>query len=133
MRKTVFAGVATAVVALVVTQGTAAYADAGDTLHGGCGTNLTGVNGSYSGSEYELSVSQHADSTLSTATVSCWITVNGVEVHATRLTAGGFGLQAGELSVGFTAASTDVIQLCQQVVFLDGSTWNGGVASCSTL
>lgn len=132
-----------ATVAALVAQGTAANADPGDHLIGGC--NLVSVTsdpltaGQTDAIIAEVSASLEGSVTggPSFATVSCWISINGVEAHATRLNAGGFGVQVGELQTSYATTSTDVVALCQQVTFLDGSTWtaaDGNVGTdCTTL
>jgi hypothetical protein len=125
--KTARAAIVATVLTLVAAGTSSARADEGDQLKGGCGfdTNsqptLTG--GQNVGVMYEASVSLHASGLPSTATVSCWIEVNGVEAPGTRTSQSGNGVQEGEATLSFTASGNDQVQLCQQVTFADGSTW----------
>jgi len=139
-RNTLIAGAAS-IIAIVVGQGTAAQADTTDHLYGGCGLHVTLVStlspDRYSGEIFEASASLDATNSPTTASVSCWVEVNGVEAVNSRLNTGGFAFQEGEKSLAYTAGATDVVALCQQVTFLDGSTWtaaDGNVGTdCRTL
>lgn len=106
---------------------TAASADQGDTLRGGCGfntiDNATLTNGQSEGVIYVTASSQEASGVPSTATVSCWIDVNGLEQPGARLSVTGNGAIAGQQQISFTSADGDNIVECQQVTFADGSTW----------
>jgi hypothetical protein len=113
-RKTALGALAATAVALL-TPMTSASADQGDTLKGGCGVNANVI--------YVAAFSQEASGTPSTATVSCWIDVDGVEQPDTRLTSTANGLVAGERQIVYTAAESGVARVCQQVTFADGSTW----------
>lgn len=107
----------------------AASADQGDTLKGGCGSNTTEnsilTNGQNQGVIYVAALSQEATGLPSTATVSCWIDVNGVEQPGTRITSTGSGVIAGQQQISFSSVVGDVVVECQQVVFADGSIWTG--------
>lgn len=125
-RKTWIAGAATAVA--LVAQGTAAMADpGGDQLYGGCGLSVVPGNpvtpDRSNGTIYNVSAALDESGNPTTASVSCWVEVNGVEAPFTRINTGGFGVQEGSLSTAYTATATDTVSLCQQVSFLDGSTW----------
>lgn len=113
-RKTSLSVFAATVLAFV-TPITSASADQGDTLTGGCGAST--------GYIYVAAYSQEASGTPSTATVSCWIDVNGVEQPGTRLTVTGSGVIAGAAEIVYSSAEDDVVSECQQVTFADGSTW----------
>lgn len=126
MRKAVLG----AVVAMVVTATgatTAAHADQGDTLRGGCGfdTNQqdTLTNGQNQGFIYVLAESQEASGASSTATVDCWIDVNGYEQPGTRFSITGDGVIIGQQQISFSSVDGDTITECQRVTFADGSTW----------
>lgn len=111
----------------LMTPMTTASADQGDTFTGGCGfdTALQAylTNGSDIGNVYGTGVTQEANGTPSSATVSCWITVNGVEQPGTRLT---FRIPGdGYQQVSFSANSTDRVRECLVVWFDDGSLWSG--------
>jgi hypothetical protein len=112
----------------LVTPLTSATADQGDTLKGGCGFDTTqlshnATNGQNEGLIYAVALSQEASGTPSSATVSCWILVNGVEQPGYRLLETGTGLIAGEQQISFSAVDGDTITECQEVTFADGSTW----------
>ena len=115
--------------AVLIAPATSARADAGDTLHGGCGYTddfqNTVVDGQHAGVIYLSSVTLHASGLPSTATVSCWIEVDGVEAPNTRITETDTGVQTGERVISFTARDDQLNALCQQVTFADGSTWTG--------
>jgi hypothetical protein len=106
---------------------TSAGADQGDTLRGGCGfdasQDATVTNGQNVGVIYVTATSQEASGVPSTATVNCWMDVNGVEQPGTRITVTGNGAIAGQQQISFTAGDGDTITECQQVSFADGSTW----------
>lgn len=106
---------------------TAARADFGDTLKGGCGlttyNNATLIGGVNSGVIYNVSLSQEQNGTPSTADVECWVEVNGLMDIGTYIFTTGLGVQAGAKVTGFVAASSDAIAVCQRVTFHDGSTW----------
>ena len=127
MNKTTLIAIGAAVMPLVAATST--HADAGDTLRGGCLFNTTAnailTGGQNVGLIADLSVTQHADATPSSAIVSCWIEVNGVEAPGTRITTSGLGVQEGEALISFTASDVDVVAECQAVTFADGSTWTG--------
>lgn len=134
-RKTWIAGAAVAVA--VLAQGTAAQAATGDRIIGGCGiavAKATPVTGdSFNGTIYELSVSLDGSNSPINAKVNCWVEVNGVEAPFTHLNTGGFGLQEGMLQTAYTATATDAVSLCQQVSFLDGTTWTTPTTTCSAI
>jgi hypothetical protein len=138
MRKKLLIAAAAAATALVA-SGTAANADPGDQLIGGCGLTAAASDGANSGAIYNVSVSLEGTATNgpSFATVACWIDINGTEVHGTHLNTGGFGVQAGELGISYQVNPGDTVALCQQVTFLDGSTWtasDGNVGTdCTTI
>src|SRR4051812_3382670 len=104
MRRTILVAGAATVMA-VVGQGTAAQAATGDQLYGGCGIQVNMVStlapDRYDGEIFEGSLSLDGSNSPTTATVSCWVEVNGVEAHISRLTSGGFGFQEGEKSVSY--------------------------------
>jgi hypothetical protein len=104
-----------------------AGADQGDTLRGSCGfdTNeqATVTSGQNRGVIYVAAVSQEAAGTPSTATVTCWVDVNGVEQPGTRLSSTANGVIAGSTEISFSSVVSDTVVECQQVVFADGSTW----------
>ena len=120
-------GALAATVMAMVTPMTSASADPGDTLKGGCGfdTNQqeTVTNGQNQGVIYVAAFSQEASGTPSTATVACWIDVNGVEQPGTRITKTDNGVIADSAQITFSSVDGDQINECQQVTFADGSTW----------
>jgi len=121
--------VVAAAVISVVSVMSPASADPGDTLNGGCGwTPLADVDPTVTQGQtvvaiYESSTSQEASGGPSTATVYCWIEINGVELPSGSLTATGNGAQSGQTETSYSASSTDVVLLCQRVSFDDNSTW----------
>jgi hypothetical protein len=134
-KKAAFGAFAATVMAMV-TPLTSASADQGDTLTGGCGfdTNQqqTATNGANQGVIYVRAISQEASKAPSTATVSCWIDVNGVEQGGTRLTVTGNGAIVGEQQISFASVDGDAINECQQVTFADGSTWTAADGNVGT-
>lgn len=120
-------GVLAATAMSFVTPLASANADQGDTLKGGCGfdTNqqATVTNGENQGEIYVTALSQEASGTPSTATVACWIDVNGSEQPGTRLTVTANGVIAGEQQISYSSVDGDIVTECQQVTFADGSTW----------
>lgn len=122
MRRTLRVAIPAVALALVA-AGTSAGADPGDHLTGGCGFNTqsqaTLTGGQYVGMIYELSLSRHASGLPSTASVACWIEVNGVEAPFTRISATGTGVQEAEALISFTAGPTDIAVECQSVSFAD--------------
>jgi hypothetical protein len=122
-------GALAATVMAMVTPMTAASADQGDTLKGGCSfdTNrqATATNGQNQGVIADLSVSQEASGGPSGATVECWINVNGVAAPGTDIVASGNGVQANSAQISYSAGDTDAVALCQKVTFDDGSSWVG--------
>jgi hypothetical protein len=120
-------GALAAVGMALMTPITPANADQGDTLNGGCGFNTNqnsiATNGQNEGVIFVTALSNEAAGGPSTATVSCWIDVNGVEQGGTRLTVTGTGPIVGQQQISFSAGDTDFIAECQEVVFADGSTW----------
>jgi hypothetical protein len=105
---------------------TSASADQGDTLKGGCGfdTNQNILTaGADQGVIYVTALSQEASGTPSTATVTCWIDVNGYEQPGTRISETGTGLITGVVQISFSSVTGDTVTECQQVVFADGSSW----------
>jgi len=125
--KTARAAIAATFLTLMAAGTSSAHADTGDQLKGGCGfdtnSQATLTGGQNVGIIYDVSVSLHASGLPSTATVACWIEVNGVESPGTRINASGTGVQEGEATISFASSDTDQVQLCQQVTFADGSTW----------
>jgi hypothetical protein len=125
-KKAALSALAATVMALV-TPMTPASADQGDTFTRGCGfdTNQqdTVTNGENQGVIYVAGISQEASGLPSTATVSCWIDVNGVEQPGTRLTTTGTGVIVNSQQITFNSVDGDSINECQSVTFADGSTW----------
>jgi hypothetical protein len=116
-----------------------AHADFGDTIYGGCGFVTIGSPilpaGQNDGVIYVDALTTEQSTLPSDATLSCWITVNGVEQTATKLTAidpPHTGIESGAKQINFTAADTDVVAECQQVTYADGSTWTAPDGSVGT-
>jgi len=107
----------------------ASHASSPDAIRGGCAFWATNVVGdSHAGLMYESSVTTTGDPVPQPigATVTCWITVNGIEAAGTRHTYGDVtdarGVQAGTDPVSFTARPGDFVDECQLVVFADNTT-----------
>ena len=135
MRRTLGVAVVATVLTLVA-AGTSASADPGDTLLGGCAFNTTEnailTAGQNVGVLFDVSVSREASGLPSTAQVTCWIEVNGVEAPHTRLTESGTGVQVGQRLISFASNDGDVVDQCTQVTFDDGSTWTAPDGSVGT-
>jgi hypothetical protein len=124
-RKVTLGAVAATVIGLVVPI-TSATADEGDTFKGGCALSIQNeTSGQNQGVIADLSLSQEASAGPSGATVKCWIEVNGSKAPGTEVVAAGTGVQEGEAQISYAAGDTDIVALCQQVTFADGSTWVG--------
>lgn len=106
----------------------AANAVTADVIHGGCGyntdQNATLTGGQNAGTIYDLSVTTTGDTPPRPidATVSCWITVNGVQAPGTRFSYSGAGVQAGADHISFATTDGDRIDMCQSVAYADGTT-----------
>jgi hypothetical protein len=106
----------------------AAEAATADVIHGGCGyntdQNATLTGGQNAGIIYDLSVTTTGDTPPLPidATVTCWITVNGVEAPGTRFSYSGAGVQAGVDRISFARTDGDYVYLCRSVAFADGTT-----------
>jgi len=113
---------ATTTVAGVMAMAAPALA-AGDTITGGCfavvDRNNVLTNGQNQGHLGDLSVTRDANGPVS-ATVTCYIEVNGIEQPGTRASFTGDGVQFGDNQISFSALSTDDVELCQDVRFADG-------------
>jgi hypothetical protein len=138
--KTAAASVVASTFITLLLPATAATADQGDTLKGGCGfttiSNPTAAAGVTEGVIYDASISQEASGLPSDATVSCWITVNGVEQPSTRITATDDripGVEVGQQPISFSAFDTDLVTECQSVMFADGSTWTTDCRATTTI
>jgi len=116
-----------ATAATVVTTATAAPAApaaAGDVIFGGCSysadeqTTLTGPD-TYVGVVYDASATVDSAGTPIAATVSCQVQVNDVAAPGATFSYSGLGVQAGANPVSFVAAPSDVVELCQRVVYAD--------------
>jgi hypothetical protein len=104
---------------------------AGDTITGGCFADVdrhsTLTNGQNQGILGDLSATRDVNGPVS-ATVTCFIEVNGVEPPDIAVIATGDGVQANSAQISYAAGTTDVVELCQDVQFADG--FDTGVA-CS--
>jgi len=93
---------------------------AGDTVDGGCFVAAANLNdltsGVATGVIGDVSVTRDGGGEPSDATVTCWIDVNGSEVAGTRFSYSGFGVQAGDDRIAFTATPSDVVAVCEQVM-----------------
>lgn len=113
-------------IGLSMVGGATAHAAGPDVVHGGCFLQLTGV-GRLSGDTHAAivgdgSVTTDASGVPIDATVSCWVTVNGVEAPGTRFSYSGPGVQAGADRTSYVAGLTDTVSLCQSVAYADNTT-----------
>lgn len=126
--------VATTTIAAVVTVAAPALAAGGDTITGGCFANVHRdtalTNQQNQGILGDLSVTRDLNGPVS-ATVTCFIEVNGTEAPGTRLVADGDGVQANATQIAYAAGPTDVVELCQDVHFADG--FDTGLACSPTV
>lgn len=106
----------------------AAHAGSPDRVHGGCGYEATNVVGDTQvGVIYDASTTTTGDAVPRPigATVTCWLTVNGVEAAGTRHTYGDLadarGVQAGAELISFTAGVSDIVEECEAVAFADST------------
>lgn len=99
----------------------------GYTIRGGC-LFLTfeqdvSTNGTNEGVIGDASVTTNPAGAPASATVTCYIKVNGTEVAGTRSTYSATtapGVEAGMNPISFVAQATDVFALCQDVTFSTG-------------
>jgi hypothetical protein len=133
VRRLVFATVAA--VGLVMSTVPAASASAaGDSIVRGCFVISDG-NGAATGDQQlgvigDVSVTTDSSGAPTSATVTCWIDVNGLEAPGTRFSYSGTGVQAGADQISYAASGEDAVALCQEVVYADGST---DAAACGAL
>jgi hypothetical protein len=103
----------------------AATATGPDSTVGGCGFDSTTTPASGSTTQtgiiYDLSATHDFTGVPVGATVSCKITVNGVDAPGTTFSYSGYGEQAGADQLSYTAGDADWITLCQRTVYADGS------------
>lgn len=103
-----------------------ASASSTDILVGGCGYDepaVTGVERVGVIDDVSIAMTRGLQHQPIGATVTCWITVNGVEAPGTRYSFSGFGVQAGAHPVSFTASDIDIVTLCWSVDFADGTSY----------
>jgi hypothetical protein len=105
----------------------ATHAASADSIRGGCGYDVEPTTGdSWSGVIFDVSATSDAAGLPESATVTCWLTVNGVEAPSTRHSYGDVGgvrgVQAGAHSFAYNAGPEDNIGLCSTVQWADGST-----------
>jgi len=107
-----------------VTPASAAFGS--DSHTGGCFYNTVGndtVTGDRNVGEIgDLSVTTDAAGAATFATVSCWIVVNDVEAPGTRITTSGNGVQAAASLISFAASDGDIVAMCEQYAYADGTT-----------
>jgi len=133
MKKILLGGLA---VALMVVSAPVAHASASYDITGGCSfdTNSqeTVTNGDYVGTISDSSVTTDKATPPApvSATVSCKITVNGVDAPGTEFSYSDIvtGVQGGANQISFTAADEDIVKLCEKVVYAGPPTetddWN---------
>jgi hypothetical protein len=123
LRKVLLVGIAAS--AIVTWIGPVANAAGGDTIEHGCffDTNeqATVTGGANVGVIGDASITQDASALPIDATVSCQIQVNGVVAPNTTFSYSGAGVQAGVDRVSYAAGDTDWVQLCQRVLYADGT------------
>ncbi len=104
----------------------AASAAGGDLIVGGCSFStdqndtVTGPD-TFTGEIHDSSATFDATGAPVAATVSCQVQVNQVAAPGATFSYSGFGVQAGANPVSYTAAPTDEVNLCQRVVYADGT------------
>lgn len=126
-----------AVITLGVTAGSIPFAAAsasGDHLFGGCEFTTENEaplpNAQNAGIIWDSSVTIDGANRPTGATVDCWVDVNGVKADSTDLVATGNGVQANAKQITFAAGDTDIVDLCQSVVYADGSTESTCFGAC---
>jgi len=123
MTKVLLIGVAASVMAVGFAP--AASAAGGDIIDGGCFFNTdqqaTLTGGANVGVIGDKSLTQDASGLPIDATVSCQIQVNRAPAPGTTFSYSGFGVQAGVDRASFTAGPADSVNLCQRVVYADGT------------
>jgi hypothetical protein len=133
-------GVAVVAFAVAAAGSTAAdaYADSPDRFFGGCFFTAdpepgTDVNVGVIGDHLSLTSKRYVPPALIGATVTCWVEVNGVEAPGTRHTYGdpSSPVQFGADPLTFTAGADDWVDLCETVVFADGTTQSGCPLECT--
>jgi len=129
MRRAILAGVTfgAAVFVAPVAHGTAP-----DVVHGGCRWDMhnqhTATGVTYVGYEIEQSTTTTGDSPSEpiSATVTCWVAVNGEPVPGTVHSFGDVGpltgYQAGAVPIMFDAADYGGLAGCESDAFADGTT-----------
>ncbi|MDQ1700518.1 MAG: hypothetical protein QOG34_2381 [Frankiaceae bacterium] len=115
--------------AAILPAAPASAAFGSDSYEGGCFFNsdsqATVTAGRYVGHIGDLSVTTDRSGAPTFATFSCWIIVNGVEAPGTRVSASGTGVQAAAATVSYVAGDGDWVEVCEQVVYGDGTTESG--------
>jgi hypothetical protein len=94
-----------------------------DSITGGCYLHvvLDPTSGVYEGVYGDSSATNDSTGTPVAATVTCWVLVNGIELPQTGGSWSGTGAQAGSSTLVYSASATDVIELCQDVAYADGT------------
>lgn len=107
---------------LTMAAAPAAHA-AGDTITGGCFDRTVVdpvvTNGENQGVIGDSSVTRNAGLPVF-ADVLCYIRIDGAEASGTKFYYTGTGVQSGSNQIAYTATASDVVELCQDVVFADG-------------
>jgi hypothetical protein len=132
MRTPLLAAMALAAVAATAP---AASASTRDVIHGGCFAVLVDIpeitNSAFVGLIGDASVTtDRASNQPSGATVTCQLQVNNAVVTPGTATATGTGVQAVVQQAALVAAESDIVEICQQVQYADGSS---DPSSCRTL
>ena len=99
--------------------------EAGDSIFGGCvwqaDSHAVVTGGQFVGVMAESSVTIDGSNAPTGATVECSVYVNDVKQASTDLVTAGYGIQAGARPISFTASDSDIVQLCEDVTYADGS------------
>ena len=120
---------------LAVAVATPAAADSPDRTLGGCSYDTQSSPGATerTGVISDASVTHTPDGLPIGAVVTCKIQVNGVDAPGTSADFPGYGAQAGAQPISFTAADFDVVVLCQQTVYADGTSTDWYCPGATTL
>jgi len=110
-------------VAAVLGSSGSATATPPDSTTGGCFMHvaLDPLSGNYEGVYGDSSATTDSAGTPIGATVTCWVTINGIETPQTGGQWSGTGAQGGSELLVYTAAATDVVAICTYVDYADGT------------
>lgn len=126
--RTLLAAVVLGATALVAP---AAHADDSDFMYGDCGfdsAEVLATSGTHSGwiGVRSVTTTGYASPRPISATVTCWIEVNGAlapsTTHSYADVAGVPGVQIGSDPVSFAADIVDDVRVCETIAYADGTT-----------